>query len=139
MDAIKRYQLIRPILSGEQTVKEVHQQTQVPLSTLYDYLKRFREGNGQLESLSDKSRAPHSNPNWFTEEQKDTVVFYKLQNPDISARQIAQDLVDQEALQISYHSVSNILKQRRLPENFFAPTNQGNSKTFRTRKRSDIY
>lgn len=34
MEAIERYELIRPILCGEKTVKQVHQETDVPISTL---------------------------------------------------------------------------------------------------------
>lgn len=66
MDATQRYELIRPILQQEKTVKEVHQQTQVPPVTLYRYLRRFREGNGHIENLADKSHAIHSHPNWLT-------------------------------------------------------------------------
>jgi len=82
-------------------------------------LKRYRESNGKIESLADKSNAPHFHPNWFTEEDKDKVVWYKLQHPEKSARQIAKELSDTGVLQIGYHSVSDILKQRRLTENFF--------------------
>jgi hypothetical protein len=119
LEAIQRYELIRPILHGEKSVKEVHHETGVPLSTLYRYLKRFREGNGNIESLADGSHAPHSHPYWFTEEQKDEVIWYKLKHPEKSARQIALDLSANDILQISYHSVSNILRQRRLTANFF--------------------
>ena len=119
MEAIERYELIRPILHGEKSIKEVHLETGVPISTLYRYLKRFREGNFRLESLADKPFGAHSHPNWFTEEDKDRVVWYKIRHPEKSARQIAKDLAVEEILQISYHSVSDILKQRRLPENFF--------------------
>jgi len=126
MEAIERYELVRPILLGEKSVKQVHQETGVPISTLYRYLKRFGEGNYKIESLADKSNAPHSNPKWFIEEDKDKVVLYKLQHPEKSARQIAKELSDAGVLQIGYHSVSDILKQRRLPEIFFRPFFQTN-------------
>lgn len=127
MKATERYELIRPILQKEKTVKEVYSETEVPISTLYRYLTRFlicssaslRKGNERIESLALKSRAPHSNPHWFTEEQKDRVILYKFQNPEKSARQIAKDLASDGILQISYHTVSDILKQRQLTNNFF--------------------
>jgi len=119
LDAIQRYELIRPILHGEKTVKEIHKETGVPSSTLYHYLKRFREGSGQIENLADKPLGPHSHPNWFTEEDKDKVVWYKLHNPEKSARQIALDMTTEGILQISYHTVADILKQRSLTDNFF--------------------
>lgn len=119
MEAIQRYELIRPILQGEKSVKQVHQETKVPLSTLYRYLKRFREGNGTIETLADKSRGAHSHPHWFTSEQKELLVQYKLANPEKSARQISRDLEEKKILKISYHSVTNILKQRGLTEKFF--------------------
>lgn len=42
MDAIQRYELIRPILHGEKTVKDIHQETPVPISTLKRYLKSLK-------------------------------------------------------------------------------------------------
>ena len=66
MTPIQRYELIHPILQGEKTVQQVHQETQVPIPSLYRYLKRFREGNGQLESLADKSHAPHLRHMWIS-------------------------------------------------------------------------
>ena len=81
------------------------------MSTLYRYLRLFREGDCQIESLADKSKAPHSHPLWFTDEQKDEVIQYKLQHKERSARQIAKDLAANGRLQISYHSVANILNQ----------------------------
>jgi len=119
LKATERYELIRPILAGEKSVKERHEETGVPPSTLYYYLKRFRDGGGEIESLADKSSAAHSHPNWFTAEDKDKVVWYKVQHPEKSARQIAKELATEEILQINYHSVSDILKQRQLPGNFF--------------------
>lgn len=50
MTPIQRYELIRPILQGEKSVKKVHVETNVPLRTLYRYLLRFRQGAGDLES-----------------------------------------------------------------------------------------
>lgn len=134
MEAIERYELIRPILQEEKTVKEVHQETGVPISTLYRYLKRFREGNGKIDSLADKSNAPHSHPNWFTEEDKDKVVLYKIHHPEKSYRQIARELSSANILQISYHSVSNILNERSLTEIFFW-INQQNSKIYLSQRR----
>lgn len=112
MTPIQRYELIRPILQGDKSVMQVHRDTQVPLPTLYRYLKRFREGNGQLESLSDKSHAPHSHPKWFTDSQKELVVRYKRAHPQKSARQIAKELTASGRLSINYHSVADILQQR---------------------------
>jgi len=60
-----------------------------------------------------------NHPHWFTEEQKDKVVLYKLENPEKSTRQIAQNLSEDGILQISFRSVANILQQRRLTEHFF--------------------
>ena len=72
MDTLQRYELIRPILNQEKTPKQVHQETDIPLSTIYWMLKRFREGG--LKGLADKSHAIHSHPKWLTEEDKDKVV-----------------------------------------------------------------
>ena len=121
MTATQRYELIRPILQQEKSVQQVHIETSIPISTIYRYLKRYRQGNQQVESLGDKSRAPHSNPHQCTEEEKDFVVEYKLAHPEKSVRQIAKDLAEAGTLSISYRTVANILSQRRIPAEFFSP------------------
>jgi len=78
MTPIQRYELIRPILSGEKSVSQVASETEIPIRTLYRYVKRFRESGGQLESLADKSRAPHTRAKMFRETDKDLIVNYKL-------------------------------------------------------------
>ena len=72
MNAIQRYELIRPILKHEKTPKQVSEDEDVPLSTIYYYLRQFREGG--VESLADKSHAIHSHPKWLTREDKDKVI-----------------------------------------------------------------
>lgn len=126
MTPIQRYELIRPILQGEKSVSLVHKETGVPIRTLHRYVKRFRQSNGQLESLADKSRAPHTHPRSFTEAQKDLVVHYKLNHPEKSARQIAAELTETGTLSINYHSVADILKQRGVSNPPFS-INQSNS------------
>ena len=125
MNARQRYELIRPVLNKEKTAKQIHHEKQVPLSTIYRYLRRFRESDGQIESLSDKSSAPNSSPKWFTEEEKDTVVAYKLSHPEKSTRQIAADLQVRSILQIHDRTVASILSERRLPPPFY-PINHPN-------------
>ena len=119
MDAKERYELIRPIFDHQKTVDQVHQDSGVSVRTLRRYLKRYRAGGQEIESLADKSSAVHCHPKWFTEEQKELVVQYKLQNPPISARQIAKDLQAQGVLTINHHSVSDILKACGLTPEFF--------------------
>ena len=124
MTATQRYELIRPILEQEKTVEQVHRETSVPVPTIYRYIKRYREGNQQVESLADHSRAPRSNPHWCTEEEKDQVVAYQLAYPEKSVRQIATDLAEAGTVDITYRTVANILSQRRIPADFFSPNLQ---------------
>jgi transposase len=111
MTPIQRYELIRPILSGEKTVGQVHNETDVPKRTLHRYVKRFREGGGQLDSLVDQSPGPRTHPNWLTDAQKQLVIDYKQAHPDKSARQIAQELTEAKIIKISDHSVADLLKR----------------------------
>jgi predicted transcriptional regulator YheO len=119
MDPIKRYERIRPIITGEKTVSEVEQESGLSSRTLYRYLKRFREGNENFESLRDKSHAIHSHPKWLTDDEKAKVIRYQLENPSKSTRQIAQDLNTQGILEISYRTVANILTEGHLQKPFF--------------------
>lgn len=115
MTPLQRYELIRPILFGEKSVKEVHDETKVPLRTLYRYIKRFREGESQLLSLANNPRGPNTHPHWFTDADKQKVIDYFDSHPDRSARQIAKELTESGILKISYHSVADIIKQH-LPD-----------------------
>jgi len=112
MTPIQRYELIRPILSGEKSVSQVASETEIPIRTLYRYVKRFRESGGQLESLADKSRAPHTRAKMFRETDKDLIVNYKLNHPQKSVRTIASELTESGTLSINYHSVADIIRQR---------------------------
>ena len=120
MNAIQRYELIRPILKKEKTPKRVSKEANVPLSTIYYYLKRFQESSENIESLADKSHASHSHPKWLTQEDKDKVIQYKLQHPHLSSRQIAKAMTQEGVKQISYHSVSDILDNRGLATPFLS-------------------
>ncbi len=120
MNAIQKYELIRPILKGEKSPKQVSEEKDIPLSNIYRYLKRFRENGENIESLADKSHANHSNPRWLTREDKDKVIQYKLQNPHLSSRQIAKALAQECILQIHDRTVVNILKESGLTTPFFS-------------------
>ena len=83
MNITQKYELIRPILNGQKTPKQASEETGIPLSTIYHYLKRFREGGGNIDSLADKSSAIHSHPKRLTKEDKDKVAQYKLHHPHL--------------------------------------------------------
>ena len=125
MNAIQRYELIRPILKKERTPEQVSKETNVPLSTIYYYIKKFQDGGENIESLADKPHASRSHPKWLTQENKDKVIQYKLQYPHLSSRQIAKTLTDEGILQVSYHSVADILDSCGLPTPFL-PTGKTN-------------
>jgi transposase len=124
VNATQEYELIRPILKQERTPKQVSEETGVPLSTIYYYLKRLREGGGNMESLADKSHAIHSHPKRLTQEDKGKVIQYKVCHPHLSSRQIAEALAKGNILQTNYHSVADILKERGLTTPFFSISHQ---------------
>ncbi len=120
VNALQRYEIIRPILKGEKTPKQVSEETSVPLSTIYYYLKLFRESGGDIKGLEDKSHAIHSHPKRLKPEDKDKVVQYKIQHPHLSSRQIAEALTQGDILQIHDRTVANILRERGLTTPFFS-------------------
>lgn len=120
MNATQKYELIRPILKGEKTPKQANKETGIPLSTIYYYLKRFRESGGNIESLSDKSHANQSHPRWLTQEDKDKIVQYKLQHTHLSSRKIAKELTREGILKVHDRTVANILKDRGLTTPFLS-------------------
>lgn len=120
MNITQRYEIVRSILKYEKSPKQVSKETKTPLSTIYHYLKKFRDGSENIEDLADKSHASHSHPRWLTQENKDKVIQYKLQHPHLSSRQIARALSRDGILQISYHSVTDILKESGLSTPFLS-------------------
>jgi transposase-like protein len=102
MDPIKRYELIRPILTGEKTVEQVGKEAEVSSRTLYRYLQRFREGEQQLESLADQSHAANFHPKWFTDEDKAKVIRCRLENPSLSLRRLASELTQKGILTTNF-------------------------------------
>ncbi len=120
MNANQRYELIRPVLKHKKTPKQISAETNVALSSIYRYLKRYREGGDSIESLADRSHAIHSHPRRFRREDKDKVIQYKLQHPHLSSRQIAESLLQEGILQIHYRTVVNILREHGLTAPFFS-------------------
>jgi len=120
MNTTKRYELIRPILKHEKTPEQVSKETNVPLSTIYYYLKRFQEDGENIAGLADKSHASHSHPKWLTQKDKDKVIQYKLQHPHLSSRQIAESLAQENILQIHDRTVANILRECGLTTPFLS-------------------
>jgi transposase len=115
---MQKYELIRPILKGEKSPKQVSEEKEVPLSNIYRYLKRFQEGDGKIESLADKPHANQSHPRWLTQEDKDKIVQYKLQHPHLSSRMIAKELAREGILKVHDRTVANILRERGLTAPF---------------------
>jgi len=120
VDIIKKYELIRPILKHEKTPEQISKEANIPLSTVYYYLKRFRESGENMASLAEKSHTSHSHPEWLARKDKDKVVQYKLKHPHLSSRQIARALAQEGVLQIHDRTVSNILKERGLTAPFLS-------------------
>jgi transposase len=125
VDATQKYELIRPILRNEKTPKQVNLEIGVPLSTIYHYLKRFRESGQDVKSLVDRSHAIHSHPKRLTREDKGKVIKYKFLHPHLSSRQIAEALAQEGILQISYRTVANVFKEQNLNTPFLT-TNHPN-------------
>ncbi len=121
MNITQKYEIIRSIIKREKSPDQVSKETKTPLSTIYNYLKKFRNS---IEDLADKSRASHSHPKWLTQEDKGKVVQYKLQHPHLSSRQIAKALTKEGILQISYHSVANIIRESGLTTPFLSISHQ---------------
>ena len=120
MNATQKYELIRPILKGEKTPKQASEEAGIPLSTIYYYLKRLKEGGDSIESLAAISHANKSHPRWLSQEDKDKVVHYKLQHPHLSSRQMAKLLAQRNILKIHGRTVSNILKEHCLTAPFLS-------------------
>jgi transposase InsO family protein len=82
----QKMKLIGAYLEGEKSIVEILEDLPVTRATAHKWLKRYREEGPS--GLLERSRAPHHNPNAFTEEQEDIVIGLRCKHARWGARKL---------------------------------------------------
>ena len=112
LSASEKYEIIEVVTRSEIGVKRTLDEFGISRSTFYKWYSNYLE-NG-FEGLKPKQRLTNRQQNSIPETQKDLVVELALEYPELSSRELALKITDEQGIYLSESSVYRILKQRRL-------------------------
>lgn len=109
LSAAEKYEIIRTVTTSEIGVKRTLENFGINRSTFYKWYQRYLE-NG-YDGLEPSKRTGKRQWNSVPEEQKDLVVEIALEHTELSSRELAHKITDEQGVFISESSVYRILKQ----------------------------
>ncbi len=112
LTATEKYEIIQQVTRSELGVKQTLKEYGIARSTFYKWYQSYLE-NG-FEGLKPKQRLTNRQWNSIPETQKDLVVELALEYPELSSRELALKITDEQGIYLSESSVYRILKQRGL-------------------------
>ncbi len=112
LSAGEKYEIIQAVTTSETGVKRTLESFGIARSTFYKWYQKYLE-NG-YEGLETTERTSKRQWNSIPEEQKDLVVEIALEYTELSSRELAHKITDEQGVFISESSVYRILKQRDL-------------------------
>ena len=112
LSAAEKYEIIRTVTTSEIGVKRTLENFGINRSTFYKWYQRYLE-NG-YDGLEPSKRTGERQWNSVPEEQKDLVVEIALEHTELSSRELAHKITDEQGVFISESSVYRILKKRDL-------------------------
>ncbi len=112
LSASEKYEIIQTVTRSELGVKKTLQEFGIARSTFYKWYNSYLDQG--YDGLLDKEKAPGRQWNSIPQQQKDLVVEVALNKVDLSARELAHYITDEQQIFISESSVYRILKQRGL-------------------------
>lgn len=112
LTAAEKYEIIQTVTTSEIGVKRTLESFGIARSTFYNWYQKYLE-NG-YDGLKPAGRNRKKQWNSIPEEQKDLVVEVALEHTELSSRELAHKITDEQGVFISESSVYRILKQRDL-------------------------
>jgi putative transposase len=111
LSAEEKLEIIRMVTRSEIGVNRTLQELSIHKSTFYNWYRLYLE-KGDAGFFN----APKSRRQWnsIPEEEKNLVVETALEHPELSSREVAHTLTDEQGIFISESSVYRILKHRGL-------------------------
>lgn len=112
LTAGEKYEIIQQVTRSELGVKRTLEEYGISRSTFYNWYNLFLKSG--YEGLQEKGRASRRRWNRIPDEQKDMVVNIALERTELSSRELAHHITDEQGVFISESSVYRILKSRGL-------------------------
>lgn len=112
LTAGEKYEIIQQVTRSELGVKKTLQEYGISRSAFYKWYNLFLKAGYQ--GLQGKGRSGNRQWNRIPEAQRDLVVNVALDQPDLSCRELAHHITDEQGVFISESSVYRILKSRGL-------------------------
>ncbi|UEQ78049.1 IS3 family transposase [Chryseobacterium arthrosphaerae] len=112
LSASEKYEIIQEVTTSEIGVKQTLENFGIARSTFYKWYHKYLE-NG-YDGLKTSKITSKRQWNSIPEEQKDLVVEIALEHTELSSRELAHKITDEQGVFISESSVYRILKQRDL-------------------------
>lgn len=111
LSAEDKLEIIRMVTRSEIGVNRTLRELSIHKSTFYNWYRLYLEkGDAGFFTVSKSLRQWNSIP----EEEKNLVMEKALEHPELSSREVAHTLTDEQGIFISESSVYRILKQRGL-------------------------
>ena len=112
LTATEKYEIIQQVTRSELGVKRTLKEYGIARSTFYKWYQSYLE-NG-FEGLKPKQQLTNRQWNRIPDSQKDLVVELALEYTELSSRELALKITDEQGIYLSESSVYRILKQREL-------------------------
>ncbi|NGM67334.1 helix-turn-helix domain containing protein [Sphingobacterium sp. SGR-19] len=112
LSAAEKYEIIQTATTSEIGVKRTLESFGIHRSTFYKWYQKYLQ-NG-YDGLKQVHRISRRQWNSIPEEQKDLVVEVALDHTELSSRELAHKITDEQGVFISESSVYRILKKRDL-------------------------
>jgi putative transposase len=112
LTAGEKYEIIQTVTRSEIGVKRTLESFGIARSTFYKWYQKYLEKG--YDGLKSPTRTNKRQWNSIPEEQKDLVIETALEHTELSARELAYKITDEQGVFISESSVYRILKQRDL-------------------------
>ena len=106
LSAGEKYEIIQAVTTSETGVKRTLESFGIARSTFYKWYQKYLE-NG-YEGLETTERTSKRQWNSIPEEQKDLVVEIALDHTELSSRELAHKITDEQGVFISESSVYRI-------------------------------
>lgn len=88
-----------------------------PKSTIYHWYKKWKDSDGNIQSLADRSRRPHTNPNAHTEEELKKIYCVWRRNPNLGLQDLWIRLKDKHGYKRSMSGLLKALKRLGISTN----------------------
>ena len=108
LSASEKYEIIQQVTRSELGVKRTLDEFGVPRSTFYKWYNNYLKAG--FDGLKPTKRLTNKQWNSIPEDQKNLVVALTLEQTELSARELAYKITDEQCIYISESSVYRILK-----------------------------